>query len=379
MVLPVSRRSHSSGRSDFADSPLIAFYEATRACDLCCRHCRASAQPQPSPAELDTKAALRLIAQFASFPRPPALVLTGGDPFKRPDLEELVAQASKARLDVALTPSATPLVTYRALNNLRWSGLRRIALSLDGACAATHDRFRGVAGSFKRTLEILADARDVGLELQVNTTVSPHNMGELDDLADLLSTTGIRLWSLFFVVPVGRATDFARLSPDQYELVFARLWGYSQHLPFGIKTTAAPHYRRFVAERMAKVSLAPIGFRRSLRYRATRSVNDGKGVIFVSHAGVISPSGFLPLACGVFPDDSVVDIYQKHPVFRALRQPDLLQGKCGACPYRSYCGGSRARAFAVTGNLLAAEPDCQYVPPGWRGQSGASAAAIDSA
>lgn len=355
--------------ADFDHSPLVAFYEVTRACDLVCLHCRACAQPRRHPNELNTHGALSLVRQLASFPRRPLLVLTGGDPFKRADLDQLIAEWDEAGMEVALTPSATPLVTFRELRRLRWWGLRRLAVSIDGAGAATHDRIRGVAGSFERSLRILNDARDAGLELQVNTTITADNVTELGDLAELLSQQGLALWSVFFLVPVGRATNVGRIAPEEYEVVFQLLYDYARQGTMRIKTTEAPHYRRYVAQRASSAKndaarMAPA------RGRATWGVNDGRGVVFVSHTGVISPSGFLPIPCGDFPRDSVVDIYQQHPLFRSLRMPDLLHGKCGVCRYRHICGGSRARAYAVTGDVLAAEPDCVYQPPDWRPAGG---------
>jgi radical SAM protein with 4Fe4S-binding SPASM domain len=235
---------------------------------------------------------------------------------------------------------------------LKHCGLRRLAVSLDGADAATHDAFRGVPGSFARTLRIIADATAVGLPVQINTTLARHNVGQLDAMAELLGTQPIVLWSVFFLIPTGRATPEQRLSGEEVEEAFGRLMAQSRRQRYGIKTTEAPHYRRYVAQRLPAGAPGP-------RWVGT---NDGRGVMFVSHTGEIYPSGFLPELCGRFPKDSVVDVYQNHPLFRALRDPDRLGGKCGRCEYRELCGGSRARAHAMTGDPLAAEPDCAYVP-----------------
>lgn len=357
--------------ADFDSGPFVVFYEVTQACDLACRHCRACAQPSRHASELDTPTAKRLVRQLAEFPKPPLLILTGGDPLKRPDLRQLVRLATLRGLEVALTPSATPLVTRQALNSLREAGLKRLAISLDGADAATHDALRGVDGSFDRSLDILADARACGLPLQINTTITPHNLDQIDHMADLAASLHVVLWSVFFLVPVGRGARVSRITPEQYEQVFARLWRQAQKQPFGIKTTEAPHYRRYLAQksqdhqsrepRRAADAKPP----RAAGTRGPLGINDGKGTLFIGHTGLIYPSGFLPLACGTFPDDSVVEVYRQAPLFRALRQPDRLEGKCGGCSFRHICGGSRARSFALSGNPLAAEPDCAYVPPGW--------------
>lgn len=358
-------------RADFARGPMVVFYETTRACDLACTHCRADAQRTCHPDELTTAEAERLIEQLAVFPKPPLLVLTGGDPLKRHDVFDLIAEARHAGLTVAMTPSATPLVTTDAVNRLHHAGLHRLAVSLDGADAATHDGFRGVHGSFARTFQILADARACGLPLQVNTTITRHNVHQLDAMADLLAGEGVVLWSVFFLIPTGRATSDQRITPQQYEEVFAKLAAHTKRQPYAIKTTEAPHYRRFLIQQMGLRPTPTAADAPSPKYIGT---NDGKGVMFISHTGEIYPSGFLPVKCGQFPFDSVVRVYQDSVLFRALRDGDGLFGKCGACEFRNVCGGSRARAYGVTGDPLAAEPDCTYHPPAWIEQNEMSGA-----
>lgn len=339
---------------DLPQSPLIVFYEVTRACDLVCRHCRACAQAQPSPGELSTEQSMQLIAQLATFPRPPLLVLTGGDPLKRADIFGLIRFATDRGMKTAVTPSATALVTSAALRGLRELGIDRLAVSLDGVDAPTHDSFRGVARSYQRTLEILKEAGELGLPLQVNTTLTRRNIALIDGIADLLSECGIVLWSVFFLVPVGRGALEQRLTAEECESAFERLWRNARRQPYLIKTTEAPHYRRYALQQRGA---SPAASR-----RAAVPINDGKGILFVSHEGQIFPSGFLPLGCGSFPRDSVVEAYQSHPTFVALREPAHLKGKCGACEFRQVCGGSRARAFAVSGDPWASDPDCAYVP-----------------
>lgn len=355
---------------DFATSPLIVFYELTRSCDLVCLHCRACAQPKSDPNELTTELSRRLIDQLASFPVQPMLVLTGGDPLKRPDIYDLVRYSAATGMETSITPSPTPLVTTRAIAQLKEAGIARMAVSIDGGDAPTHDAMRGVRGSFEQSLRIMQDARDLGIPLQVNTTLNPANYGQLEAIADMLARYDIVLWSVFLIVPVGRATAELRLTGEQYEQAFARLHALSQRQPYGIKTTEGMHYRRFLAQERVKTKRAAAAGRpRPGRNGAdvppqflTTSVNDGKGVMFISHTGLIHPSGFMPLVCGMFPFNNVVDVYQKSPIFQRLRQPDTFEGKCGYCEYRNLCGGSRARAFNVTGNPYAAEPDCVHQP-----------------
>jgi radical SAM protein len=347
------------GQVDFGQGPLMFYYEVTQACDLECQHCRASAQPAADPRELTSTESRALLDQVATFPRPPVVVFTGGDPLKRADLLDLIRHARDAGLQTALTPSATPLATHQALQQARDAGVSCLGISLDGSDAATHDSFRGWQGSFERTLQMLAYARDLELPVQVNTTITRRNVHQVDAMAELFADQQIMMWSVFFLVPVGRGELEERIAPEEYEDVFQKLWAQSQRQPYGIKTTEAPHYRRFVLQRGGD----PLASSQQSRpRRAPLGVGDGKGVMFVSHVGEIYPAGFLPLKCGRFPDDSVVDTYQNHPTFLSLRDPEQLTGKCGVCEYRDVCGGSRSRAYAVFDDPLASEPDCVYSP-----------------
>jgi len=360
-----SRRKNGFCKQDFHRSPRLVFYEVTQACGLVCKHCRARAQTHPHPDELSSRESFRLIDQLTEFPEPPMLVLTGGDPFSRADICELIEYATAAELKTSITPSATALVTREAVERLRKAGIHRMAISLDGADAKTHDRFRGVEGSFARSLEILRDAQQIGLPTQVNTTLTPDNLDHLDAMVQLLADLEIVLWSLFFLVPVGRAEHATRLSSQECERVFRQLWDHAKRQPFLIKTTEAPHYRRFS---MQQERLTRSSGQSRVPFRAA-GLNDGKGVMFVGHTGEIYPSGFLPILCGQYPQDSVVRVYQNSWLFQELRDANRLEGKCRQCEYRTICGGSRARAFAVTGDPFAEEPDCEYIPPPLRDSS----------
>ncbi len=359
--------NHTQNKFDFGQAPLMFYYEVTQACDLLCQHCRASAQPLPDPQELTHEQACALLAQVATFPQPPVVVLTGGDPLKRAGLLELIQYGRQLGLQLALTPSATPLATREALEQAKQAGISCLGVSLDGADAATHDSFRGWQGSFDRTMRMLADAREMDLPVQVNTTITRRNVHQVDAMAKLFANEQIMMWSVFFLVPVGRGEAEQRIAASEYEVVFEKLWRHSLEQPYAIKTTEAPHYRRFVLEHDGDPLAGPktASTRRPSRPRKTPlGVGDGKGVMFVGHTGEIYPAGFLPLQCGQFPTDSVVEVYQRHPTFVALRDPDRFGGKCGVCEYRDVCGGSRARAYALTGDPLAEEPDCVYTPVG---------------
>jgi radical SAM protein len=375
-VRPTNGRPPISGytEEDFAYGPFVAFYEVTRACDLLCKHCRACAMTQPHKTQLTNAQSKALIDQFATFPKPPVLVFTGGDPMKRPDIFELIEHAVSRGVTTAMTPSATPLMTHQAVRRLKEAGLSRLALSIDAADPETHDAFRQVPGSFDRTLDILHYAHDVGLPLQVNTTITTYNADQVDDMAALMASLNIELWSVFFLIPVGRGLREQRIPAWKDEQVFERLYQHARSQPYAIKTTEAHHYRRYVLEQMeGQASSRPSAGRELLLkpsrdrvQRAPLGVNDGRGVMFVSHTGMVYPSGFMPIACGTFPDRSIVDIYQNSSTFRGLRDKSRLKGKCGVCEYKGVCGGSRARAYALTGDPYAAEPDCVYIPKALR-------------
>ncbi len=341
----------------FDNAPFLVIWEVTQACDLACAHCRASAAPCRNPNELTTDEGFRLLAEVRSFGEP-LMIFTGGDPLKRPDIFELLAESVRLGLRTTITPSATPLLHAGAIAAIQRSGVSRMAVSLDGADEISHDGFRGVHGSYHRTLAALSEARRLGLETQINTTVTRRNLSQLEKIARLAAEHGAKLWSVFFLVVTGRALMADDLTAEEYESVFERLHAISSSALFDIKTTEAQHYRRYVA-RLGLTggrNLNPGAIRRQI------GINDGKGLVFVSHTGDICPSGFLPLAAGNVRHDSIAEVYRNAELFRALRDEDRLEGKCGQCEYRRICGGSRSRAYAITGNYLAEDPRCIYQP-----------------
>lgn len=344
---------------DFDVRPLLVIWEMTQACDLNCAHCRANAKPRRHPLELSTAEAFHLIDQIAEI-RVPLFVLTGGDPLKRPDLMPIVQYACRRGVRTSLTPSATPLLVRHAIFQLQEGGLMRLALSLDGSTSVLHDTFRGVPGSYQRTLEAVEWCHEAGLPVQINTTVSRRNFVDLDKMIELLISLRVVLWSVFFLVPTGRAQFGDLLSAEEHEQVFAKLYAASKRVKFHIKTTEGQHYRRYVLQQKARDPNARS--RADLISSAPKGVNDGKGFVFVSHTGEVYPSGFLPLAAGNVLWEPLVQIYQKSPLFRSLRDSSQLKGKCGRCDFKDVCGGSRARAYAVSHDPLAEEPRCAYMP-----------------
>jgi radical SAM protein len=343
---------------DLDQTPLVVIWEVTRACDLACFHCRASAQPGRNPLELSTIEAKKLIDDIAEL-NPPIFIFTGGDPLKRPDVYELVEYAASKHLHPAMTPSATPLLNRESLMELKRAGLRRLALSLDGPTPELHDSFRGVAGSFVRTLDAMHWANEIGLPVQINTTVSRRNVNELEHVLSVVKNFRIVMWSLFFMVPTGRAEAADMPSAEEFESVFARLHSLSKDAPFKIKTTEAQHYRRYLLQQRPRENQEEMPANGA---PGILPINDGKGFMFISHTGEVQPSGFLPISAGNIRHASVTDIYRNSELFRQLRDTRNLRGKCGECEFRAICGGSRARAYALSGDIFAADPSCVYVP-----------------
>ena len=371
---------------DYDRAPFLAIWEVTQACDLACKHCRASAQPLAHPSQLTTAEGLNLIDQIADL-QVPLFVFTGGDPLKRPDIFQLIEHAASKGVHAALTPSATPLLTRDAIFRMKDSGLARLAVSLDASMPEIHDVIRGVPGAWERTLEAIHWANEAQLPIQVHTVVSRLNISDLDRLSVLLTEKQIVMWSFFFLVPVGRGQIADLLTAEEFEDVFAKMWELTKRVPFAIKTTEAMHYRRYLIQQRLKEVRPTIGIHDDAGARptahhgwasqpgrgsedkavgwATKRVNDGRGFVFISHTGKVYPSGFLPIEGGDLHNDTLAHIYQESPIFVKLRDSDLLHGKCGACEFRNICGGSRARAYAVTGDVLGEEPCCTYVPRGY--------------
>ena len=352
--------------ANFDETPFLVIWEVTRACALACVHCRAEAVPCRDPRELTTDDGFDLIDQMAHFGVPrPLLVLTGGDPMRRPDLTALVRHAADAGLTVALTPSGTAAATPARLAELKDAGLSRVAVSLDGPDPESHDAFRRVKGSYAWTQRIIDATIALALPLQINTTISRMTLPHLERTAALMGELPVTLWAVFFLVQTGRGATLDQVSPREAERVLEFLYELSLTAPFGIKTTEAPHYHRVIWQKdraRAEAGLAAAANGRRRQLRAPRSVGDGNGFVFIDHVGNICPSGFLPVPRGNVKDGHLVDVYRRDDVFRRLRNPNQLHGKCGRCEFRAICGGSRSRAFAATGAVMASDGLCAYDP-----------------
>jgi AdoMet-dependent heme synthase len=369
---------------DFNENPFIVIWELTRACELHCLHCRAEAQHHRHPLELDFEEGKKLVDSICEMDNP-MLVFTGGDPLMRPDVYDIASYAIQKGLRVSMTPSATPNVTKEAIKKAKDVGLSRWAFSLDGPTAEIHDHFRGTSGSFDLTMKAIDYIHELELPLQINTVISRYNVDVLDEMAELVKKLDCVLWSVFFLVPIGRGKESDMITPVQHEKVFRWLNDLSKKVPFDIKTTAAQHYRRVViTDKMQrnKDETKSIQYQDALQAgktgsfdglgRAPRGVNDGNGFVFISHIGDVYPSGLLPVKAGNVRVTPLPEIYRHSPIFKELRDPGSYKGKCGQCEFRYVCGGSRSRAYALTGDYLESEPACVYIPKSMRGKKQAA-------
>lgn len=352
------------GTIDTSERPFVLIWELTQACELACKHCRAEAEPERHPDELTTAEGKKLLEAAAEFGDGQLVVLSGGDPLARDDTAELVRYGTELGLRMTMTPSGTTSLTPARIGELADAGLKRMAVSLDGARSETHDEFRQEPGSFEETIAAANTAREVGLPLQINTTVCQETVDELPQLGELVAELGAVLWSVFFLVPVGRGAVLDPVSPDRSERVMEWLCDIQKDAPFGIKTTEAPHYRR-VALHQQTDSEDPGPTEDGIGRRT--GITAGDGFAFVSHVGKLYPSGFLPVAAGNVREESLVSLYRHSELFERLRDAEELTGKCGACPYRTVCGGSRSRAYASTGNPFGSDPLCAFVPEEYDG------------
>ncbi len=349
------------GAHDYGRNPMLAYWETTQACGLACRHCRAEAIATPDPNELTHAEGMNLLHQFATFDRPPHLVLTGGDPLKRADLYELIDEARRLGIAVSITPSATADLTYEVMAKLQAQGVESLGLSLDGATATSHEAVRGVEGCFDWTMRAAENAGKLGIPIQINTLVAQETEADLPAIYELLHSFPVMRWSMFYLIAVGRGKLLQPVTPQRGEELMRWAFNLSIDSPFVVATTEAPSYRRIALEQMRakgwtgqQIAQAPVsrGF----------EIRDGNGIIFVSNTGDVCPAGFLPLVAGNVRTDKLTDIYRDSPVFRELHTPSHFKGRCGVCEYRTLCGGSRARAFAYTGDPLESDPFCAYNP-----------------
>ena len=346
----------------FDQAPLRVYWELTRACDLACRHCRAEAVRDRAADELTTGECERVLSALAAAgPPAPHVVFTGGDPLKRPDLVDLVRAGVARGLGISVAPSATLGLSRETIHALKDAGVSAMSLSLDGPSPAHHDGVRGVLGCFGWTLAAAAHVVGAGIPLQINTLVSAETEPYLEETAALVARLGASRWSLFFLIGVGRGRALRQLTATQCEQTLRWLARNSRWWPFTATTTEAPQYRRVMLQAVHGAGSSGAEMLASPMARGF-GIRDGNGIMFIAANGDVTPSGFLPLVAGNVRARDPLAVYRESPLFRALRAPRLFSGRCGDCTYRAICGGSRARAFAASGDVLGEDPLCAWDP-----------------
>jgi heme b synthase len=339
----------------------LVAWETTRNCNLSCVHCRASATLGPHSGELDTLAAYRLLDQIADVAKP-IVILTGGEPLLRSDIFDVSAYGTSKGLRMVMAPNGL-LITAQTARRMAESGIKRISVSIDGATAEQHDRFRGVKGAFEGALAGIENARTAGIEFQINTTITKTNLDQIPDILKLAEKLGAVAHHIFLLVPTGRGKYIVDQEIDALEYEQTLNWFYDQRekTKLQLKATCAPHYYRILRQR-ARSEGKTVSFQSHGLDAVTRGCLAGTGFCFISHRGIVQPCGFLDLNCGDITKQPFGEIWKHSEIFKKLRDTSQLKDKCGICEYHRVCGGCRARAYEATGDYLAAEPLCLYQP-----------------
>ena len=349
---------------DTKSTPWITIWETTQACDIACLDYGDWIQPEPSPLELTTQEAEQLVREISEL-RPRIFVLSGADPLKRQDINHLVRYAAFRGLHPILAARATPLLTRDAVFDLKEAGLSRLSLTLDGSTAELHDLITGVYGSYARTIEATQWADEARLPFQITTQLCERNLHDLENLAALLKPFRIAQWNVVFPVPTRPGQIEELPSAGEFEEAFARLYKLAQHVPFKIKTTEAPHYRRYVLQQQALARAEgpaqPPQFAEGIP--GILPVNEERATLFIAHTGEVYPCASLPIVAGNVRIQNLGEIYRGSKALEALHDVANLKGKCSTCGFKQVCGGSRARAFAIDKDVFMEDPSCIYHPP----------------
>ena len=352
----------------------LLFWESTIRCNLTCAHCRRVESDETAHRDLSSAQAKDLIGQLAELgkgqPMMPVLVFSGGEPLCREDLFELIGQAKAAGITPALATNGT-LIDASAAKRIHDSGVARVSVSLDGATAEVHNRLRRLAGSFERAIEGIGYLRDAKVPFQINLTLTKHNAGQLQHVYELARSLDAVAVHIFMLVPVGCGRSLAdtdMLSPEQYEQKMLEICKLDGQDELQMKVTCGPHYERVIRQEglyksRLKEGHGGAGPGRGGHGAASKGCLAGLGVLFVGHQGDVFPCGYLPIKCGNVLEQKLSDIWYNSEDLARMRNSGELEGKCGVCGYRQICGGCRGRAYAATGNYMAEEPFCAYVPP----------------
>jgi AdoMet-dependent heme synthase len=337
-------------------------WEVTRSCNLNCQHCRAAAERGPYDGELSTIKCFQLLDEVAAFASP-VIILTGGEPLLRPDIFDIAGYGTSKGLRMVMATNGT-LVNPGTAQRMIRSGIKRVSISLDGKDAQSHNAFRGEKGAFAGALSGIEALRNAGMEFQINTTVTAANLSQIRDILDLAIKLGAAAHHIFLLVPTGRGREMAgqAITAEDYEETLDWFHQESLDCPIQLKATCAPHYFRILHQRRGEnqVSKKP----RGQFHEATRGCLGGSAFCFISHVGQVQPCGYLEVDCGNVQKQSFRQIWENSEVFRNLRDLSKYGGKCGRCEFIKVCGGCRARAYAETGDYMAAEPLCLYEPRG---------------
>ena len=339
----------------------LVAWELTRKCNLNCVHCRAGSERGPYPGELDTEKCLEILQQIQQVGNP-IVILTGGEPLLREDIFDLAKAGTGMGLRMVMATNGT-LMTPAIITQMKESGIKRISISIDGATAEQHDAFRKVPGAFERAMEGIRLLNEHGLEFQINTTVSRHNVKELEKILNLTVDLGAVAHHIFLLVPTGRAKDLVNQEIDSQEYEKLLHWFYQMRdqVPLHLKATCAPHYYRILRQEARKKG-EKVSFETYGLDAVTRGCLGGTAFCFISNTGMVQPCGYLELACGDLKTASFQSVWQDSEIFNSLRNFSAYKGKCGRCGYIRFCGGCRARAYEATGDYLAEEPLCVYEP-----------------
>lgn len=337
----------------------VLAWETTRACTLACPHCRASAVTQRNDEELSVDEAYSMLESAAKI-GPAIIILSGGEPLLRNDLELIAKRAVELGHHPVVSCNDGSLLTDERLCSLRESGITHFSFSMHSENEAVHDEFVKVKGAFKNALLAFDRIKKHGMSFQINTTILPTNHNRIEEFKDWVVSLNASAWHLFFIVPMGRAAETGSgilISPDETEAVLNYVAQNSDNWQIPVKVTCAPQYSRIRAELAAANKITPQ--KGHHRHQSARSCMAGNGFVFVSYKGDVKPCGYFDLMVGNIRETPLDKIYTQNEILKNMRTPEKLEGICKDCNYNKICGGCRARSYAVTGNYMAGDTTCK--------------------